>query len=91
MVDETSGRIQKLLDGPASPAPPGIKHNFINPSDMKPELQIDLTICLIISTVAVFMVMWTKLRLISKFVIEDCKLSIEDCKLSSSSGPPLST
>lgn len=64
---------QKLLDTPAMPAPPGLKHNFINPPNLKTEFYVDLNLCLIIAILAVCMRIWTKVRLIRKVEIEDCK------------------
>ena len=69
----TSQAIQSLLDLPAMAAPPGLKHNFVNPPTLRTEFYVDLTVCLIVSVVAVCIRMWTKARLIRKVNIEDCK------------------
>lgn len=69
----TSQAIQKLLDAPAMAAPPGLKHNLVNPPNLDTEFYIDLNLCLIVSILAVCMRVWTKARLIRKVKIEDCK------------------
>lgn len=69
----TSQAIQKLLEGPAMAAPPGSKPNFVNPPNLETEFHVDLNICLIVSILAVCIRMWTKICLIRKVEIEDCK------------------
>lgn len=69
----TSQAMQSLLDSPAMAAPPGLEHNFINPPNLRTEFYVDVTICFIVSVVAVGIHMWTKVRLIRKVNIEDCK------------------
>lgn len=80
----TTLSLEKLLiELPALPAPPGVTHNYINPSDLKTNFYIDLVICLTISSLAVCMRMWTKARLIRKVGREDCKnFSIRHVKFS---------
>lgn len=69
----TSQATQKLLDIPAMPTFPGLKHNFINPPNLKIEFYVDLNLYLIIAILAVCMRVWIKVRLIRKVEIEDCK------------------
>lgn len=61
------------LSDPAMPAPPGMYSNFVNPSNLKTEGLVLVTICLILSTLVVSMRMWTKSRVVRKVVLEDCK------------------
>lgn len=68
--------LEHALDLPALAAPPGITHNFVNPSNVYTVYLIDLVICMIVSSLVVCMRMWTKARLIRKFGREDCKQSI---------------
>lgn len=77
----TSSEMQNLLDSPAMAAPPGLKHNFVNPPSLNTVLCVDFSVCFIVSAVAVVIRMWTKVRLIRKVEIEDCK--------DSTFGPPL--
>lgn len=60
------------LSDPAMPAPPGMRSNFANPSDLKTEGLILIIFCLTVSTFVVSMRMWTKIRLLRKVVLEDC-------------------
>lgn len=61
------------LSDPAMTAPLGIHSNFVNPSNLRTEGLILVTICLILSTLVVSMRMWTKSRVVRKMVLEDCK------------------
>lgn len=69
----TSQEMQNLLDSPAMAAPPPLMHNFVNPPNLNTVLCVDFGVCLIVSAVAVVIRMWTKVRLIRKVEIEDCK------------------
>lgn len=69
----TSQAMQSLLDSPAMAAPPGLEHNFAHPPSLKTDYYVDLTSCFIVSVVAVGIRMWTKILLIKKVNIEDCK------------------
>lgn len=64
---------EQILNLPALEAPPGATNSFINPPDLETDFYIDLILCLIISSLAVGMRMWTKARLIQKVGREDCK------------------
>ena len=71
-----------MLDLPALAAPPGLAHNFVNPSNMETEYYIVLILSLTISLLLVCMRMWTKAHLIQKFGREDCEeLSISPINL----------
>lgn len=65
--------LQKLLNGPGMAPPPGVKPNFVNPPNLEKEFYIDLILCLTISVLVVAMRMWTKVRVMRKVMIEDCK------------------
>ena len=65
--------LQKLLNGPGMSPPPGVKPNFVNPPNLEKEFYIDLILCLTISVLVVAMRMWTKVRVMRKVMIEDCK------------------
>lgn len=65
--------LELMLELPALIAPPGVKYNFANPSNLRTDFYIDLVLCLTISSLAVGMRVWTKARLIKKFGREDCK------------------
>lgn len=74
--------LDHMLDLPALAAPPGLTHNFVNPSDMETEYYIALILSLTISILVVCMRMWTKAHLIQKVGREDCKeLSISPINL----------
>lgn len=65
--------LEHALNLPALAVPPGLTHNFVNPSDLETEFYIVMILCLTISSLVVCMRMWTKARLIRKFGREDCK------------------
>lgn len=69
----TSQAVQKLLEEPAMAVPPGLKQNFVDPPNLETEFHVDLNVCLIVSVLAVCIRMWTKVCLIRKVQIEDCK------------------
>lgn len=73
MATRESLLLERALNLPALAAPPGFTTNLINPSNLETEFYIDLVLCLIISSLAVCMRMWTKACLIQKFGREDCK------------------
>lgn len=67
--------LEHALDSPALAAPPGVTHNFVNPSNLETAFYIELVICMTVSSLVVCMRIWTKARLIRKFGREDCKQS----------------
>lgn len=69
----TSQAMQQLFEGPAMAVPSGLTHNFVNPPNLETEFYVDLNLCLIVSILAVCIRMWTKVCLIRKVQIEDCK------------------
>ena len=62
-----------FLDGPAMIAPPGMHHNFFNPTNQRTAYRSVVIFCLILSVLAVSMRMWTKIRVVRKVFLEDCK------------------
>lgn len=72
MTTTESIELQKLLDGPAMAAPPGMHHNYVNPTNLNAQFYVAVIICLTVSVLAVCMRMWTKIRLVRKIVLEDC-------------------
>lgn len=73
MATTKAPHIELMLELPALMAPPGVKYDFVNPSNLQTNFYIDLVLCLTISSLAVSMRIWTKARLIKKFGREDCK------------------
>lgn len=69
-------KLQPSLDDPAMSAPPGMHHNFVNPSNIEIEYRTLMIFCLVISVLAVSMRMWTKARLLRKVVLEDCSSTL---------------
>lgn len=65
--------LEQMLNLPALAAPPGLTHNFVDPSDLETETYIGLTLCFTVSLLVVCMRMWTKARLVRNFGREDCK------------------
>ena len=67
--------IQNQLDGPALAPPPGVTPNFVNPPSFFTFSVVVVTLCLLFSTLAICMRMYTKLYIIRRVVLEDCKLN----------------
>lgn len=57
-------------------APPGMHHNFVNPTNMKTKARIITIFCLLLSVLAVGMRVWTKTRVVRRVVLEDCSLPL---------------
>ena len=70
----TPAELQKLLDGPALAPPLGVEPNFVDPPNLKTLGLVVIILCLILPTLAVWMRMYTKLRIIRQVVAEDCRL-----------------
>lgn len=70
MIKRTPQHVR--LSDPAMPAPPGMRSNFVNPSDLKTEGLILIIFCLTASIFVVSMRMWTKIRVLHKVFLEDC-------------------
>lgn len=72
MASLTPSQLQALLDGPAERTPPGMTPNFIDPPSIYPEILFTLVLTLSISTFAVALRTYTKLRVIEAWHLEDC-------------------
>lgn len=68
----TPAQLQKLLNGPAGTPPPHVQPNFDNPTSLHAYVIFTLVFIFTISTVAVAVRVYTKLRVIRSLVIEDC-------------------
>ena len=69
----SSEQLQGLLDGPAGPPPAGVTPNMANPANLEGVVIVTVTLSLVLTTMAIFMRMYTKLFLIRAFHYEDCK------------------
>lgn len=76
MMKRASMKLQPSLDDPAMAAPPGMHHDFDNPSNIVVQYRILMIFCLIIAVLAVSMRMWTKARLVRKVFLEDCSSAL---------------
>lgn len=76
MMQRASTELQTLLDKPAMNAPPGMHHNFINPTNMRNQNYGITIFCLSLSVLAVGMRMWTKTRVVRRVVLEDCSSTL---------------
>lgn len=79
MAATKSQLLEHALNLPALAAPPGLTHNFVNPSDLETTYYIDVVLCMTVSFLVVCMRMWTKARLIRNFGREDCKELPRSC------------
>lgn len=66
--------IEARLDGPAMEPPPGGTSNFIDPPILMVPYVITLVLCLIMSTLALAMRLYTKFCIIRKNGWEDCEM-----------------
>ena len=71
----TPDQVQALLDGPAGTPPPGMKPNFVDPPSLFTPIIVTLALTLFISTSALAMRIYTKLRIIKAWHLEDCILA----------------
>ena len=69
----TPEQLQELLNGPAGTPPLHVQPNFDNPTSLHVYAIPTLVLSLTISTVALVVRMYTKLRIIRSLVVEDCK------------------
>ena len=68
----TPAQLQALLDGPAESPPPGVIPNFVDPPSIYPQIIVTLVLTLCISTLALAIRTYTKLRVIKAWHLEDC-------------------
>lgn len=71
-AEQLQAKIQAKLNGPAMVPPPGITPNFVNPPNLNHIVVLTLVLCMVFSTLAVVMRMYTKLFIIRKTAFEDC-------------------
>ena len=77
LMQRASTELQALLDKPALAAPPGMHHNFVNPTNLTTEAQIITICCLSLSVIAVGMRVWTNTRVVRRAVLEELVWSAE--------------
>ena len=68
----TLEQLRELLNEPAGTPPLHVQPNFDNPTSLHAYVVLTLVLSLTISTVAVIVRMYTKLRIIQSLVVEDC-------------------
>ena len=73
----TPAQLQALLDGPAGSPPPGVIPNFVDPPSIYPQIIVTLVLTLSISTLALVIRTYTKLRVIKAWHLEDCTSALE--------------
>lgn len=67
---------EAMLNMPALKPPPGVQPNFTNPSNLRNDpLTISL---LLISTIVVWIRLYTKIHVTKKMLLEDCKYTYPD-------------
>lgn len=69
----TPAMLEILLNGPAMTPPPGVQPNFIDPPNFANTALVVELIFLILSTLAVIIRAYTKLRVNKKLDLEDCE------------------
>jgi hypothetical protein len=72
MAATPAEQLQAKLNGPAMVPPPGTTPNFVNPANLNHVVVLTLILCMVFSTLAVAMRMYTKLFIIRKTAFEDC-------------------
>lgn len=70
-----AGSEELFWNAPAMEPPAGIDPDFVNPSNLKTETIVVVTLCLAASTLVVAMRMWAKICLVRKVVLDDCSSS----------------
>lgn len=58
---------------PGLPPPPGVTPNFVNPESVTGQAHVVFVMCLVFSTLFVFLRMYTKLILLKSHGWEDCE------------------
>lgn len=62
-----------LYDLPAAPPPPGYTPTWTKDEYQTIVGKVDISICLIVATIAFTLRMYTKIKIMKYFVLEDCK------------------
>lgn len=73
MSSPTPEQLQALLNGPALKPPPGVVPNFIDPPNLYDTAIAVQIVTLVLSTVAVAMRIYTKVRIIHQMAAADCR------------------
>ena len=68
----SSQELEAFLNGPAGPPPPGVRPNFDDPANLNNFVILTLTLCLVFSSLTVFMRTYTKLFILRSWGYEDC-------------------
>ena len=71
--EQSMPAFQALLNAPARTPPPGVTPDFNHPPNLAFYVPLTVTLCIGLSTLAIFMRMYTKLFLIRSRALEDCK------------------
>ena len=66
-------KLQELLNGPASAPPAGVLPDFNSPYNFKKAFIATLILCIVPSTSAILLRMYTKVFLIKSIAYEDCR------------------
>jgi hypothetical protein len=64
---------EMLLNMPAMQHPPGVTPDFVSPSTYRPEMLGVLVSMFLIATIAVVIRTYTKLVVVKRLAMEDCK------------------
>jgi hypothetical protein len=64
---------QAILDGPALAPPPGVRPSLDRPPNLNALGLAATTICLSVSTIALLLAAYAKLRYVKKVHVEDCR------------------
>lgn len=64
---------QKLLDGPAGTPPAGVEPNLASPPNLHLYINLTLTLCFILASLAFFTRMYTRMVLLRSVGHDDCK------------------
>lgn len=72
MADLSPEKLEALLNGPAQAPPAGITSQLDNPPNHRAASSAVLITCLIVTSIAVAMRLYTKVRVIRKLDIADC-------------------
>lgn len=73
-IPTTAAELEALMEDPALAPPNGTIPNFTNPYTFKTEALVYQVIILILATSITFLRIYTKLFVVRKWVLEDCKL-----------------
>ncbi|KAL6715498.1 hypothetical protein ACLMJK_006459 [Lecanora helva] len=72
----TPARLQELLNGPAGTPPTGVLPKFDDPPSLKKYLVVTLVLCITVTSLSLFLRMYTKIFLIRSIAYEDYTIVI---------------